>query len=412
MNNNSNNNNNNSINHVNTDFNTILQEFIKILKTNSTGIKNINISSHDDLIIIYTDVLSPNLRYSNKIIDTIIHQLDWMIITLSDEIIYYKKKNIIITDANRQILINNWSKCNVYINYIGEKVLFFKHNEKLLFYMRNKIFNYDQHVLIKSICPNIYSSYTIPQYVTIIYSKLSILLTYEQNSLLEKISKPIYSNKIYFSCLDELEFGLIEENKNTERNKKLTNAGYLIEYNNDTYLLQNKLYEKIFKLLPLESNRMKQYLDLYKSDNLNYIINYIYLYPFELIKRINLSIKTLSKEFLNIYHLTRNHSNPELYEQLTPDEKKILYELHQLFIISRQNEFETIQSNQLEFVDKKSLTIDTVYKYLKKMQLDQFIKLYTNRSSLILKLKESNILHKIFLEDDINVKTIEILLNK
>jgi hypothetical protein len=393
-------------------FDMKLIEFIKILKNDTTGIKNIKVSSYDDLIIIYTDTLSSNLKYSNKIIDSIIHQLDWMILTSSYDIIYYKKRNIIVTDANRQILINNWSNCNVYINYIGEKVLFFKHNEKLLFVMRNIIYDYTQHVLIKSICPNIFSSYTIPQYVTIISSKLSMILSYEQNSILEKISKPMYSNKIFFSCFDELEFNLIEENKKTEHTKKLTNAGYLIEYNNDIYLLQNKLYEKISKLIPVESNRMKQYLDLYKSDNLNYIINYIYLYPFELIKRINLSIKTLSKEFLNIYHLTRNHSNPELYEQLSSDDKKILYELHQIFITSRQNDFESTQSKQLEFIDKKSLTIDTVYKYLKKMDIEQFVKLYTNRPNLILKLKEANILHKIFFEDDINVRTIEILLNK
>jgi hypothetical protein len=390
-------------------FDTNLNEFIKILQTNKNTIKNINILTYDDLFFLYTEQLSPNLRFSNKIIDTIIHTFDWIILTSSYEVIWYKKKNIIIDESNRHIFANNWYKFNVYINYIGEKVLFFKHNEKLLFVMQNKILSYDENIFIKNICPNIFLSYTTPQYVTIISSRLSMILTYEQNIILDKIAKPIYSNKIFFSCFDELDFNLIEEIKNNDHTKKLTNAGYLIEYNNEIYLLQNKLYEKILKLIPTYPNYMKKYLDLYKSDNLNYIINYIYLYPYELIKRINLSIKTLAKEFLNIYHLTRNHSNPEIYEQLTADEKKILYELHQIFITTRQNNFD---ANETEFIDKKSLTLDTVYKYLKKMNIDNFVKLYTNRPVLISKIKTIVSDQKILLEDDINIKTIEILLNK
>jgi len=238
-----------------------------------------------------------------------------------------------------------------------------------------------------------------------------MIKSYEQNTILEKIYKPKYSNKIFFSCFDELEFDLIEGIKTMDKTKKLTNAGYLIEYQNQIYVLQNKLYEKILKLNPPYPNPMKRYLDLYKSDNLNYIINYIYLYPYELIKRINSSLKTLSKEFLNIYHLTRNHANPEIYEKLSADEKKILYDLHEIFITTRQNELHT---NPQEFIDKKSVTVDSVYKYLKKMEIDQFLKLYTNRKELILNINSLPGVpeHKIFLEDDINVKIIEVLLNK
>ena len=37
-------------------------------------------------------------------------------------------------------------------------------------------------------------------------------------------------------------------------------------------------------------------------------------------------MKTISKEYLNIYHLTRKKSNPLLYDKMTNENKKILYD--------------------------------------------------------------------------------------
>jgi hypothetical protein len=175
-------------------------------------------------------------------------------------------------------------------------------------------------------------------------------------------------------------------------------------------LIENKLYEKISGLLPKYTNINKIYLDLYKNDNLNYVINYLSLYPSDIIKRINLSFKTISKEYLNIYHMTRKKAHPEIYEKLDETNKKILYDFHTIFITTRKNEF-MIQN---EIADKKSLTVDTVYKYIKKIDTDILENIYLNRNELIKSIKEvfDNNNFKIFFEDCINTKTISYLLNK
>ena len=149
---------------------------------------------------------------------------------------------------------------------------------------------------------------------------------------------------------------------------------------------------------------------MYKSDNLNFIINYITLYPSEIIKRINLSFKTLAKEYLNLYHLTRKKGHPEIYDQLDTDNRKILYELHNKFILARNDE---IKSDE-EFIDKKSLNVDIVYKYIKRIELNILEHIYLNRNELIKKIKSvfNDENFKIFIEDCINTKTISYLLSR
>ena len=121
-------------------------------------------------------------------------------------------------------------------------------------------------------------------------------------------------------------------------------------------------------------------------------------------------MKTLSKEYLNIYHLTRKKSNPLLYDKMNNDNKKILYELHTIFINTRKNEYMTTEY----FVDKKSLNVDIVYKYLKKLNTDQIIQIFLERDDLIIATKNtlSDKNFKIFFEDCINTKTMSYLLQK
>ncbi len=69
---------------------------------------------------------------------------------------------------------------------------------------------------------------------------------------------------------------------------------------------------------------------------------------------------------------------------------------------------------QNEIADKKSLTVDTVYKYIKKIDIEILEKIYLQRNILIKLIKEvfNNDKFKIFFEDCINTKTISYLLNK
>jgi hypothetical protein len=242
------------------------------------------------------------------------------------------------------------------------------------------------------------------------------ILSYSDDYIYEnKKYNHLNSNEIFFSCLDELEFELEKSIKLQEKTKKLINAGYCIKYNGLNYIYQNKLYEKINNLLGNIKNINLTYLELYKSDNLNFIVNYISLYPSDVIKRINLSFKTIAKEYLNLYHLTRKKAHPEIYEQLDTENRKILYDLHNQFILTRNDELKFAE----EFIDKKSLSVDIVYKYIKRIDLNILEHIYLNRNEFIKKiklvfkddnLKDDNF--KIFFEDCINTKTISYLLSR
>ena len=91
-------------------------------------------------------------------------------------------------------------------------------------------------------------------------------------------------------------------------------------------------------------------------------------------------------------------------------DKKILYDLHTIFINTRKNEYIVNE----EFADKKSLNVDIVYKYIKRLQLDVLEHIYLNRNNLIKKIKsifkDDNF--KIFFEDCINTKTISYLISR
>jgi len=388
-----------------------ITDFIELYK-NDMNINNVYTYELDSLKMIYTDKINTNLHHSNLLLDYILHNLEFVIIDKEYKIITYLAKHRTIDEVTKNNFINNWNECQVFKNYIGTYVIFFKYNNINYYCTKYKI-NHYENSFVQQVAKNIFDNdETFEPIVRILISqRLKHIFTYDENFNL--INNNIYTldnSKLFYSCYDELDFEHNDNIKKMESNKKLFNAGYLIKYNGYFYLLQNKLYEKINNLLPKYTNINKIYLDLYKTDNLNFIINYISLYPSDVIKRINLSIKTLSKEYLNIYHLTRKKAHPEIYEKLDEINKKILYDLHTIFIETRKNEF--IINN--EIADKKSLTVDVVYKYLKKIDIDILEKIYLERNKLIELIKNvfNNDNFKIFFEDCINTKTISYLLNK
>lgn len=406
--------------------NRILLEFIEMIK-NNINISNIYIFEHDSLKLIYTNKINFNLHHSNNIIDYILHNIEFILIDSNYNIITFLTKNINLDKSTTQLLNNNWGECKVYTNYIGIYCIFLYFNQKKYYITKYRIDDYENSIMMQ-IVPNIFdniinndsngsndSNENIKIIHKIIVSqRLKHILCYgSEFNQINNISYEPNDYQIYYSCYDELEYEHNENIKKMENNKKLFNAGYIIVYKNNKYLLPNKIYEKVSNLLPKYSNINKIYMDLYKSDNLNYVINYLSLYPSDIIKRINLSFKTISREYLNIYHMTRKKSHPEIYEKLNEVNKKILYDFHTIFITTRQNEY-IINTDRNDYYDKKSLSIDTVYKYFKKIDIDLLEKIYLNRNELIKSIKEvfNNNDFKIFFEDCINTKTISYLLNK
>ena len=384
-----------------------LENFLKLIV--NLKCDHIHIINYDELKLIYTSNLNINLHHTNSVIDYIIHNIDFIITDNNYNLITYVQKNLSIDDNIRNEITDNWKKCSVNYNYIGLYTIFFIHNDKKYYCLKYKI-NIFENSPFKFITDDVYDNYTKPLHKIICYNKLKFILSYDMSYNI--IDKFVYNldKSINFNSFEELEDCLYKEINQADRNKKLHNGGYIINYNDKKYLLVNKIYDKIISILPKYNNINKIYLDLYKNDNLNKIINYLSPYSYDVIKRINFSMKTLSKEYLNIYHLTRKKSNPLLYDKMNNDNKKILYELHTIFINTRKNEYMTTEY----FVDKKSLNVDIVYKYLKKLNTDQIIQIFLERDDLIIATKNtlSDKNFKIFFEDCINTKTMSYLLQK
>lgn len=400
--------------------NSILLDFIELIKKiEHNTIKNINFKKFYDFTIIYTDNLSTNLCHSDKIINYVIHNIDFIIIDSNYNIIKTYFRNIIVNNSNKLELESNWTQCKIFYNYIGSYIYFFKYNGDYYYFMKYFIKKLNDDQYIKSIDYNIPTFLINDKVDEEIIGEEYILISHYHKHILSYSDDYVFENKkyykldsneIYFSCIDELEFELEKSIKLQKKAKKLINAGYCIKYGGVNYIYPNKLYQKISNLLGSTNNINLSYLELYKSDNLNFIINYISLYPSDIIKRINTSFKTLAKEYLNLYHLTRKKAHPEIYDKLDSENRKFLYELHNQFITTRNDELKSMD----EFIDKKSLSVDIVYKYIKRIQLDILEHIYLNRNELIKKIKLvfNDDKFKIFFEDCINTKTISYLLSR
>ena len=196
-----------------------------------------------------------------------------------------------------------------------------------------------------------------------------------------------YEKRNYFSCVDELLTSLEIMNNDDVSSKNIQYGGYFIKILSDdkkTYkccFLKTDVYKYISSLLPKHTNQYKNYLELYQYDKLTEILPYLHKYPADVIRRINMSVKILSKEILNIYHLTRKKQNCELYESLPPVYKKILYDLHKIYVNQKLGEF-IVKSNDI-LKEKKSISVDIVYNYLKNTKNADLIKLFEERRVLM-----------------------------
>jgi len=214
--------------------------------------------------------------------------------------------------------------------------------------------------------------------------------------------------KYYFSCLDEFLTSLEITNDCDVTHRSLTSTGYSIfvlsenktSYTN--YIIRTNIYKHIISIIPAQPNKYIGYLELYQKNILSEILPYIHKYPLCVVKRINVSIKTISKETLNIYHLTRQKQNTPLYECLSPHYKKTLYDLHKIYVTQKYGEY-IVKSNEL-LKEKKSISVDIVYNYLKSLPIDDLVQLFIDRKTLINHLSlNNNDYGKILIVDNIDM---------
>lgn len=195
---------------------------------------------------------------------------------------------------------------------------------------------------------------------------------------------PIES-KIYFSCVDELLLYLERVSDKNVLTKKLTIEGVMIQFPDDTYtILQTECYKKIYGMYPKTKNIHLGFLELYKKDKLSTFLPFYSNYSNDILHRINMAIKTLSREILNIYHVTRNKKNIDTYESLSDVYKKVLYDIHGLYISYKK------KNNDDELDENSSINVHNVYYYIKELDMETTIKIFESRKIML----QNNLLDK------------------
>lgn len=379
---------------------------------------NIEIIDIKDFIIIKTHDISDNLRHENNTFDKILHQMKTCVIDKSTykPLIYIDKpiqytdnvcsnsylKNYVYdtyTDFNNTDFDNN--NMSIYKNYIGSYIVLFTHNNIWKFLFSDNIYTFDiknhyilysylhkhidkldnskcYHLLITDTrLRNLISHNFINNEIILIKTTIKYTLEEDFNNIYDFFTT---NKKIYVSCFDELNIYLETLDNNNINLQKISYKGVImkinIEHNDSIYIQYNtNSYTNLLNILPKYLNIHEIYMYLYQCDKLSHILSYINDSSSDIIKRINISMGTISREIIDIYHMTRNQNNSELYNLLPMSYKQILYYLHSDYIEQKTCDTENKQ--------KISITVDNVYNKLKNIDYNLLVSLYRERNKLI-----------------------------
>ncbi len=395
---------NNFIDHKN--FDDILFEYIKDLfdkyndniltyfKNNGKllhmSLEKITTTNNNILYLLRTDNLSDNLIHTDKTINYIIHNLNYFVFDSNFNFKIISKKKTKLDKPYESAIINdiknNWSEVKIYNHDIGFYTTIFDYDDTLYYvdlYNSPYIVQVDSNKYINTLVSK--SELTFKNnisHVIITSPKLSHILYYKTHYVSDDIFLEKCDN-IFYSCLDELIFDLENISHVNENKKKLTTGGFILNYKDNDYVINTYIYQKIKDIIPNYKNINKCFIELYKNDNLSFVVNYMSPYPSEIIKRVNAAIKTISREFLNIYHVTRKKLNPELYNILTNNYKTVLFDLHKIFIYKRKTENNNFTNSDDDINEKRSLNHDIIYKYIKKINIDLLVNIFIDRIALL-----------------------------
>ena len=428
----------NKLKHDNTDIDfTSLCEELKQKDENGIPKYYINIKENDDLFIVYYDNLPKNIDANH---DQFANEIEK---GTRSCIIEKSTLNIVASQFNR-IIYNNDAKDflktidwkHVYIEkcYEGTVLMVYNHNNKWYIstrrcidasestWVKNKSYKemFDEAIQEKFSLSELNKNYCY--YFTLVHHKNKNIINYsnlgygnlykdiihimttEKYTLNEidvtinnKVQKP---ETVEFNSLLELLNKLNEINKDNETKKLITTEGYVLRYyfgdiKSSRFIvlkLQTQIYQTLTKIKPNNNNMHQNYLELYQVDKLCDYLPYFTKYNNDIIKRIHLSMRTMAKELLDIYHNTRQKKNPEIYKHLRDQYKKILYGLHGLFIKYRKKEFDEEDENGEKIL--RSITVHDVYYFLKSIPPSQLRQLFYERIFLINEPAISNLFNK------------------
>ncbi len=125
-----------------------------------------------------------------------------------------------------------------------------------------------------------------------------------------------------------------------------------------------------------------------------------------------MSIRTISKELLDIYHFLKKNKKSELYNNIPNNYKKVLYKIHGIYIDARKSDFiknnsDTVQvdSEEITKVEFKSITVHDIYHYIKSLSLLQLKQLYIDREEIIKEKKVNENIYNLLVKDCVYTMT-------
>lgn len=421
-------------NENNCDIETLKNE---LNKTDDFGNKIYDVSTkeNDELLMIYSNNIYNVHCHPQSLIFNIENELKSCIIdkktlepimTMFNKIIY--NQNAI----NYLQYINNWNDIVVSECYSGTVLMVYNHNNIWNVSTRTcldaSLSNWNKHKSHKQM----FEEAIYPKKIEHLNPELCyfFILTHDTN---EVISMPIIEKVILYmivkkdtfeqydineykdsyalpkieKCdnIKELMYLLEKINRENIENKKITTEGLIIRIKQNNFVtilkLDTEIYFRLRCLMGNFNNKYITYINMYKNNGLHYFfdaIGYDYDKKMKIIKKIDNIFKTLSSDIFYLYKETKIKKNKEIYDMLLPTFKKILYDIHSIYLnpgnISNNYPY---FGNEYIFNNLNPITYYDIYGYLKyadtkflaKVLQQRYLMkdtpIYTNRNNEIFK---------------------------
>lgn len=399
-------------------FNTLVEgvKSVDELKEKISHFETLKFKEDENLIIIYS---KSNLRSECDIdnsFKSVIIDKDTMrpIATQFDKLIYND-------DAIKYLEDKNWNDISIKYCYEGTMIIvFYSHNKWYIctrkcldasksFWIKNHSYNelfmdaingkfslddldknyYYSFILIHHMNKNIVNYSRFGQN----YKNVVLALVTEKNTLRRVDNyrvgnKIIYPMSLNFNNIGDVMKELSDISDGDMFTHQIATEGFIIEHQCNGKLtllkLQTKSYRYISEVKPNVSNLDAMFLELYQKDKLRDVIKFFSDNCGLIVNRIDNSMRTMTKEILNLYHSTRIHKNETLYNALSGSYKTALYKIHGEYIQKHKKEIDKeSKDDENTFVTKKSITVHDVYVSLKKLDGHILRKMYSDRISMM-----------------------------
>jgi hypothetical protein len=425
------------------DLDQVAQNLKRVIKTkeyrnpkNILHRLNVKLSKRQRLLTISVSNVSDNLRYSDPVLNRVLHQSRAIVFDTDNYYpLFYVENRIDSSDISPINRENSYltkhlysvmptyrdgefdpHKVRCYKNHIGSYIVIF-YNPQIsdwMFYFSGKSYRlciekhavlfehigrdldklnqyFCYHVLI--VDPRLRIPLQCPSdsnYMVLI--KVNRKYTLEEYGIEHSSVPPhlfVEDKRLYFSCLDQLDLYLEEMNNVNIKNKKLYNRGLIVKVDIDEYdpihiIYDTYTYKRLRDMLPKGMTVHEAHLHLYQTDRLNQILQYVEDSDNAalIVTRINLAIVTLGREILDIYHFTRNKENPELFALLSRAYRDLMHNLHGQFIQKKSDAVSRAQQNPRADIEKVSISTEDVYVTLKNMDTLALVELFLDREKL------------------------------